>query len=275
MEEILRAVALGVLQGLTEFLPISSSGHLIVARELFDWEFTDDLTFDVALHLGTTVAVVSFFSREWLQMLRRSLAWAAHRPQPGNPGSIYDHRLLLRLAIGSVPVSIAGLAFGDVFGEEVRSPLVVGAMFVLFGLVLLAMERSGSRGRSIGHTCTVDALLVGVAQALSLIPGVSRAGVTISAGLWRGFTRVDAARFSFLLSTPAVVGASALTLGEAIAEGIPAQDIAPIAAGAAVSAFVGWLCIGYLVRLVQTRSYLPFVVYRLAAGAFVLVYFAP
>lgn len=276
MEDIVRAVVLGVIQGLTEFLPISSSGHLIVARDLFHWEFADDLTFDVALHLGTTVAVLVFFRNEWLYMLRCGIARAfAGWATPEAPlGSVYDERLLWLLVIGSIPTAIVGATVDRWFEDDLREPLVIGVMLILFGVVLFAAERTGSRARQIDDTNWRDAVFIGLAQAISLAPGTSRSGATISAGMLRGQTRTAAARFSFLLLTPAIIGAGLLKTAEAIDDGIPSGDIDIIIVGAVVSAIVGFLSIGWLLSLVQTNTFLPFVAYRLAAGAFVLVYFA-
>ena len=274
MEDLLRAVALGIVQGLTEFLPISSSGHLIITRELFGWEFANDLTFDVALHLGTTVALVVYFWREWLQMLRSGTRWLAAGGRDPDPVSVYSSRLLFLLFIGSLPAAVVGFIFDNWVEEKVRSPFVVGAMLITFGLALLAAENLGRRLRAIDSCGWRDVLWIGAAQAISLVPGVSRSGVTISAALGRGFSRQEAARLSFLLATPVIVGAGTLKLGEALVDGIPGEDVGTILLGAAVAAAVGWLAIHYLLRLVKSGTYLPFVAYRLLAGVFVLVYFA-
>jgi undecaprenyl-diphosphatase len=273
MEDILRAVALGVIQGLTEFLPISSSGHLIVARELFGWEFADDLTFDVALHLGTTAAVIAFFWSEWLAMLRSGWDWLRRRDRPlDDPETAYDARLLVLLAIGSVPAAISGVFFDVVL--DVRSPVVVGVMFIVFGIVLFIVDRRTRGQRDIASADAADAGWVGTAQAVSLIPGVSRSGITICAAMLRGFSREQAARFSFLLATPAILGAGVLKGVEAAVEGIPTEDIDAIIVGATVSAVVGWLSIRFLLRLLQTGTFAPFVVYRLLVGTAIVVYFS-
>lgn len=274
VEDILRAIVLGIVQGLTEFLPISSSGHLIITRELFGWEFADDLTFDVALHIGTLIAVITYFWSEWASMLRGLLSRVFRLERRHRFGDVYDERLLLIVILGSIPTGIVGVALNDWVENEVRDPLIAGAMLIIFGAVLLAAERFGRRERPIEGAGWWDALLVGGAQALSLVPGVSRSGVTISAGLFGGFKRLDAARLSFLLSTPAIGGAGLLKMTEAIREGVPSHEIAAIFVGAAVSAVVGWLSIRLLMRLVQTQTYLPFVIYRFALGAFVIAYFS-
>lgn len=274
MEDVLRAVVLGIVQGVTEFLPISSSGHLIVTRDLFGWDFSDDLTFDVALHLGTTLALLAFFWREWLRMVRAGLRWAANGGRGEDADPVYNSRLLSLLVLGSVPAAAVGLVFDSYVEDNVRSPLVVGAMLVAFGAVLFAAEALGGRRRTVAHCGWRDALWIGSAQAISLVPGVSRAGVTIAAALSRGFTRQEAARFSFLLATPVIVGAGALKVAEALVDGVPRDDLGAIIVGAAAAAAVGWLAIRYLLRLVESGTYVPFVAYRLLLGVFVLIYFA-
>ncbi|HUF54161.1 MAG TPA: undecaprenyl-diphosphatase UppP [Dehalococcoidia bacterium] len=272
MEDILRAIVLGIVQGLTEFLPISSSGHLIAVRDLLDWQVTDDLTFDVSLHLGTTAAILVFFWREWTQMLRSGLARLTGQRRP-EWASVYDDRLLLLVVAGSIPVGIVGVLLGDWIEEEVRDPVIVGVMLIVFGAILLAADWIGRRQRTLDDINLLDVAIIGSAQAISLVPGVSRSGVTISAGLLLGYTREEAARFSFVLSTPAILGAGVLTLGDAISNDELSGNIDTIIIGAVIAGIVGWLSIEVLLRLVQTRSFLPFVAYRLVAGAFLIVYF--
>jgi undecaprenyl-diphosphatase len=273
MEDILRAIALGIIQGLTEFLPISSSGHLIVARELFGWEFTDDLTFDVALHLGTTAAVIAFFWSEWLAMLGSGWDWLRNRDRPlDDPEKVYDARLLVLLAIGSIPAAIAGLFFDIVL--DVRSPIVVGVMLIVFAIGMFVIDRTSHGRRELASADATDAAWVGTAQAVSLIPGVSRSGITMLTAMVRGFSREQAARFSFLLATPAILGAGVLKSVEAAVEGVPVEDIDAIIAGATTSAIVGWLSIRFLLRMLQTGTFTPFVIYRLVVGVFVIVYFS-
>lgn len=274
MEDVLRAIALGIVQGLTEFLPISSSGHLIVTRELFGWEVADDLTFDVALHIGTTIALITFFWREWLLMVRAGLRWTANGGREPEPDPIYNSRLLFLLLVGSIPTALVGLFFDLTLNDEIRSGLVVGAMLVTFAAVLFVAENLGSRVRSMESCAWRDAAIIGAAQAVSLVPGVSRAGVTITAALGLGFNRTDAARLSFLLATPIILGAGLLQGIEAVLDGLSGEDAAVIVVGAIAAAGVGWLAIRYLLAVVQSGTYMPFVVYRVAAGVFVFVYFA-
>ena len=207
MQDIFRAIVLGIVQGLTEFLPISSSGHLVIVRRLFDWSETDSLTFDVALHVGTTVAVLIYFWREWVTMLRSALLWIFRRNEPTRIQHPYDERIFGLLILGSIPVAITGLALDNWLEHHVRDPVIIGANLIVFGIVLFLAERFSRPERNLEGATWRDALIIGGAQACSVVPGVSRSGFTISAGLFRGFTRQDAARYSFLLSTPAIGGA--------------------------------------------------------------------
>jgi undecaprenyl-diphosphatase len=272
MEDILRAIVLGVIQGLTEFLPISSSGHLILVRELLDWDFTDELTFDVSLHVGTTIAVLAFFWRDWQHMARDGALWLTGDRERRVTGE--DHaRVLLLVIVGSVPIAIVGFLFQDWIEDEIRDPVVAGVMLIVFaGVLFVADQRRGTR--SADSATVLDALLIGGAQAVALIPGVSRSGITISMGLFRGLGRQDAARFSFLLSTPAIGGAALLTLGDAVSEGTLSDDLDVILVGAFVSGLVAWLSIAFLMQLIRTHSFLPFVIYRVIVGALAIVYFS-
>jgi undecaprenyl-diphosphatase len=265
-------VVLAIVQGLSEFLPISSSGHLIVVRELFGWQFSDNLTFDVALHLGTTAAVLIYFWREWLAMARAGVRWVRSGGRDDGPPP-YDTRLLLLLILGTVPAGIAGL-FEAPVEDHVRSPIVVGVMLIVFAFVLLWAERSSRGERSMASVGWRDALLVGCAQAVALIPGVSRSGITITASLRRGLSRDAAARFSFLLSTPVILGAGGLKFGDAIRSDLSGHDFLVMGTGAAVAAVVGWLAIHFLLRLIRRGTYEPFVAYRVLAGIAVLVWFS-
>lgn len=274
MEDVFRAIILGIVQGLTEFLPISSSGHLVVVRRLFHWSETDSLTFDVGLHVGTTIAVLAYFWREWLTMARSVLLWITRRAEPSRIRHPYDEHIFALIVLGSIPVAITGLALESWFEEHVRDPVVIGCTMIAFGLVLFAAERFSRPQRTLEEATWLDAAFIGLAQACSLVPGVSRSGFTISAGLFRGFTRQDAARYSFLLSTPAIGGAALLKFSEAARDGTLTNDLGPILVGAAVSAVVGLLAIAGLLRLIQTHSFTPFVVYRLIVGAFCIIYFS-
>jgi undecaprenyl-diphosphatase len=274
MDDLFRAIVLGIVQGLTEFLPISSSGHLVIVRRLFGWSETDSLTFDVGLHVGTTVAVLAYFWREWLAMARSVLLWITRRAEPTAVRTPYDHHIFALIVLGSIPVAILGFALEDWFEDNVRDPVVIGCTLIVFGLVLFAAERFSRGHRSMEEATWFDGVFIGLAQACALVPGVSRSGFTISAGLFRGFTREASARYSFLLSTPAIGGAALLKFSEAADNGTLTDDLAPIIVGAVVSAIVGLIAIAGLLRLIQTRSFTPFVIYRLIVGAFCIIYFS-
>ncbi len=269
MEDVLRAIVLGIVQGLTEFLPISSSGHLILTRELLGWDFADDLTFDVAIHMGTLAAVLVYFWNEWVLMARGALNWIGGDREP-HVGQPYDARLLGIILVGSIPVGILGFALDSLAEDKVRTLGVFGVAMIIGALVLWAAERYAKHLRKIEDANVRDGLIVGSAQALALFPGVSRSGATISASLFDGFDRRDAARFSFILSTPAIAGAGLYKGAQAITEGLPSSEIPAIIAGTITAGIVGWLAISFLLRFLQTRTYLPFVVYRLVVGALVL-----
>ena len=273
MEDILRAIILGVIQGITEFFPISSSGHLIVVRELIGWEIEEEIAFDVALHLGTTVAVISFFWKQWVSMIVTITSWVKHPRGHMDDDRRAQKNLFLCLCLGSIPIAVVGLVFGNVIIDHVRSPLMVGVMLVVFAAVLFVAERISNMSRTMSDIKPWHALSIGLAQVAALVPGVSRSGVTMSVGLTLGFTKEDAAKFSFLLATPAIVGAGALKAVDLVADGVPSGDIVIIVVGIISSALVGWLSISFLLRLVQRQGYLVFILYRLIAGAFVLSYF--
>ncbi|HVP04890.1 MAG TPA: undecaprenyl-diphosphatase UppP [Dehalococcoidia bacterium] len=272
MEDLLHAIVLGIVQGLSEFLPISSSGHLIVVRDLFHWQFTDNLTFDVALHVGTTVAVLVYFWREWLSMARALLRWVSGDREP-RIGELYNAHVLGLIILGSIPIGILGILFEKKFEDWIRDPVVVGTMLFLFAFVLLAVDRLDRATKTLSDATWKDALFIGCAQSMALVPGVSRSGATIAAGLFRNFNRQDAARYSFLLSTPAIGGAALLKFSEALRDGTLTDNLDQMVVGATAAAIVGFISIAFLMRLVQTRTFLPFVSYRLLAGAFFVLYF--
>lgn len=262
-----RAAVLGVVQGLSEFLPISSSGHLILVPALFNWP-DQGLSFDVGLHVGTLVALLLYFWRDWYRMIGTGLVelrdhqfrFREHRS---------DSQLLWMMALGSVPAAVVGFIGQDWIEENVRQPWVIAITLALFGIVMLAAERYGRRERTIETLTLVDVLLIGAAQAVALIPGVSRSGATMSMGLFKGLTRDSAARFAFLLGTPAFVGAALLKSKDLAAES--STQLGDLAVGFAVSAVVGFAVIHFLMRYLRTRTLMPFVLYRWGVAALPLV----
>jgi undecaprenyl-diphosphatase len=256
-----QAIILGVLQGLGEFLPISSSGHLIAVPWLLGWK-EHGLSFDVALHLGTLVAVLYAFAGDWWRM-GTSLLRGLHRGQPfAEPGG----RMLGLLALASIPGALAGKLLDDWAETTFRSPAFVAVAMAALGVLLWLADRThGTRGAD--QISLAQALLIGCAQALALVPGVSRSGVTITAALFLGYRRDEAARFSFLLATPITFGAALLKVPHLLRAG---GETGPALAGMAAAAVVGWLSIFFLLRYVRTRTYQPFVWYRFAFAAVVL-----
>lgn len=263
--DTLHAVWLALLQGLTEFLPISSSGHLILLPSFLGWP-DQGLAFDVAVHVGTLTAVLAYF-RQDLQKLTRSwlgslLTW-----------KLDEHsRLAWGVLLGTIPVGLAGLAMSDVVSTALRDPMVIAATTIGFGLLLGAADSLGKRSRD-EHSLTLkDVMLIGVAQAVALIPGTSRSGITMTAGLLLGLTREAAARFSFLLSIPVIVLAGGLE-GMELLHSPVAVDWNALFLGTAVSAVSAYLCIHFFLKLVGRVGMWPFVIYRLLLGAAIIAYF--
>lgn len=263
----IQATVLGVVQGLTEFLPISSSGHLILVRWLFGWSTRDSLAFDAALHLGTSAALLSYFWRDWMRLIRAGLAALRDRRFQNKP----DRRLAWMVVGGSIPAGVAGLAGEQVVESALRRPSQVALLLALFGLLMLVIDRLGAKRRKLEQVSWSDTLVIGLAQVVALAPGTSRSGVTITAGLFRGLDREAAARFSFLLATPITVAAGLYKLAKTLREGFPPGEGLAFLLGALAAAIVGWLAIGFLLRHLQRNTLLPFVVYRVAAAAVVLL----
>ncbi|GIV08502.1 MAG: undecaprenyl-diphosphatase [Fimbriimonadales bacterium] len=260
--DILQAIWLGILQGLTEFLPISSSAHLILMRFWFGWEIGDpqmELMFDLALHVGTLTAIVVYF---WRDLAR--LAGAAFST---NPERAVDKRLAWGIVAGCVPAALVGVLFENPIEEFFRSQYaLIAGLLIGVGLLMAWLDRSGRKQRALESIGVMDAFLIGAAQACALIPGFSRSGITIIAGLMLGLQREAAARFSFLLATPITFGAAVWSFRNVFKEGLPPEMVAPMIAGGAAAMVVGWLCIAFLIRYLRTRSLTPFVVYRVALG---------
>lgn len=257
-----QALVLGVVQGLGEFLPISSSGHLIVVPWLLGWP-AHGLAFDVALHLGTLAAVLFAFREDWWRLARAGFAGLLR----GRPFAGPDGRLLGLIALASVPGAVVGKLLEDWAETTFRSPALVACTMALLGVVLLFADRRAARGEvDLAGIGLRDALIIGSAQALAIVPGVSRSGATISAGLFLGYRREAAARFSFLLATPITAGAALLKVPQLVRSGV---DPGPLALGMLAAGLVGLLAIRVLLAYVRTRDYRPFVYYRWAFAALV------
>jgi undecaprenyl-diphosphatase len=265
MLELLQAIILGVVQGLTEFLPVSSSGHLLLGQYFLGLDQDRfGLSFDVALHLGTLVAVVVFF---WWDLLRMAYAFFrsfSHRDM-GDP----DQRLAYLVIASTVPAALIGYLLEDFFATAVRSPWVVVFNLVLVGVLFIVAEAGGRRSRDASKMSFWQALGIGVAQAAALVPGVSRSGATITLGLFYGLRREEAARFSFLMSVPIIAGAGGLQLGEVLAEGLSLWDGLLFVVGFVCSAVVGYLTIRFFIRFVAVHSLRAFAYYRFGLAAVV------
>ena len=265
----MQSLILGIVQGLTEFLPISSSGHLILLPKIFDWRgVVDSLEFDVALHVGTTIAVIWYFWFDWVRIIKAFFI----NLKTGTLTANFESRLLLMILVGSIPAAIVGLGFKEFIEENTREPLLVASTLFIFALVLLSADKFGSKGRSFKQIGWVDAVVIGLAQSLALIPGVSRSGITISAGLFRGLEAVSATRFSFLLSTPAIIGAALLSIGDS-AEIVANGNLSIMLVGVIAAAITGWLTIKLLLKFIAKNSFKIFVWYRIILAIFIAVFF--
>jgi undecaprenyl-diphosphatase len=265
--ELAAAALLGVVQGLTEFLPISSSAHLILVPWLLGWE-PKGLAFDVSLHVGTALAVLVYFRADWIALGREAVLGLLHGAPPANR----RRKLAWCLVVGVLPAAAAGLFLADRIEEKLRSPLVTVVTLIAFGLVLYHADRRGRRSRDMESVGWGDAVAIGLAQALALVPGVSRSGITISAGLLLGLDRPAATRFSFLLATPVIVGAGALEAAQLFAASA-AIDWAVFGAGTVAAAVTGLLCIKYFLRYVRSGDFTPFVIYRICLALIVFVFY--
>lgn len=252
------AIILGIVQGLGEFLPISSSAHLWILPWLFKWPYAG-LTFDIALHVGTLIAVVAYFWKDWWV-----LAISGVRDVRSQEG-----RLFWYLVAATLPGALAGFLLEDLAETLFRQPLLIGVALILMGAILYWADRQGSKVLELDNMRFRTAFIIGLSQALAIIPGVSRSGITMSAGMLTGMTRESAARFSFLLSTPIIFGAALVKAPELIAN--PAMMDLQFFVGVVVSCLVGLLSISFLLRFLQTRTFLPFAWYRFALGALVII----
>jgi undecaprenyl-diphosphatase len=279
--EIIQAIILGIVQGLTEYIPISSSAHLIIIPWLFKW--TDpaitSLSFDVALHLGTLVAVLWFFARDWVRLIRAWFISIKERKIAGDP----DRRLAWFIVLGCIPGGIAGVLAESKIDEWFHQPntpisknaiLVLAILILLLAFALLIAEKTAKHTRSMEGLTFKDVVIIGLAQALAIFPGVSRSGSTITAGLALGLKREDAARFSFLLGAPIIAGAGAKSLIDLVQAGFTGNELILFPIGIVVAAITGYFCIKYLLNYLQKHSTDLFVYYRWAlAGLIVLVAF--
>jgi undecaprenyl-diphosphatase len=266
--DFLKAVFLGLLQGLTEFLPISSSAHLRIFPELFGWG-DPGAAFTAVIQIGTELAVLIYFRKD---IWRIGSSWVRSLYRPELRGEL-DSRMGWYIIVGSLPIVILGIALKDVIERDFRNLWIIGTTLVVLGLILGIADRVGSTDRNIERMTLRHSVFLGLAQACALIPGVSRSGATISMGRLLGYDREAATRFAFLLAIPAVVGAGLFELPE-IPHGDNAYGPGPTLVATVVSFIVGYAAIAWLLRYVSTNSYLPFVIYRVLLGGMTLAFVA-
>ena len=279
---IYQAVILAIVQGLAEFIPVSSSGHLIIVRRLLGWNELSpahELTFDVALHFGTLLSVLFYFRRTWFQIIRAAVGGKVVRFSESTDADVNltpaeakeERKLLWFLVIATIPGAIAGKLLEHSAEDYFREHIVLIAVaLIAVALLMWLAEDVNKLEKPLTQISLTDSLLIGVAQAFALIPGVSRSGSTITAGLFRNLTREAAVRFSFLLSTPIIAGAALLKAHELHKEGLPAGMHTPFLVGILVSAIVGYGAISWFIRYLQTNSLKIFVIYRIVAGVVVI-----
>ena len=270
---ILHAIVLGLVQGLAEFLPISSSGHLLLTPWLFGWHDLQDASikkaFDVSLHLGTLVAVVAYFRKELVVYVTKGVGLLWRRERPVDP----DGKLAWLLVVSALPAAAVGALFEDTIDEQLGTPALIAVSLIVFGVLLAWADRRAGR-RTIDEYRGPDALKVGFAQVLALNPGTSRSGITMTAARTFGFSRDAAARISFLMAIPVTTGAVVWKMAKLLSDGIPDGLVAPMLVGIVTSGLSGWLAVWGTIRLVRTRSFMPFVVYRIVLGVVVLLLIA-
>jgi undecaprenyl-diphosphatase len=261
---LLQALILGVLQGGTEFLPVSSSGHLVLVPWLLNWE-PAGLVFDAVVHWGTAFAVIVYFRRDWV-----ALAGAAFRSLRVRSSAEPEARLVWLILLGTIPAAVVGYLLEDFFEGMFAEPVPAAGFLLVTAALLLLSERIGEPRRGLEGLNWRDALLIGMAQALAIFPGISRSGATIAAGLVVGLRREQAARFSFLLATPIILGAGLLQIADVVqVDGL--ETILPaLAVGALAAAATGLVCIHFLIRYLRSRRLFPFVAYCALAGLFFL-----
>ncbi|MFH0804618.1 MAG: undecaprenyl-diphosphatase UppP, partial [Patescibacteria group bacterium] len=268
MIDFLYSVVLGAVQGLTEFWPISSSGHLLIAHDVLQFGFVDNLTFDVALHLGTLLALILFFWRDVAKLIVaffRSIAnW--------NVRNDFDQRLSWYIVVASIPAGIGGFLLDSWAAEQIRNLWVIASLLIGVGALLLLAERLFAKVKDIEQVTLGTAVLIGFAQVLALVPGVSRSGITMVAGMSRGLKRAAAARFTFLLSIPIIFGAGMKKLYDATQEGLTGHEWQVMLVGAVTAAAVGYLAIRFLLRYLENHSLNIFAYYRFVLGAAVIMY---
>ncbi len=263
---IFQAIIFGAVQGLTEFLPVSSTAHLILLPWFLGWP-DPGLAFDVALHLGTLVALLVYFRAEWIALIQS--AFVILRGNTKSP----DARMTMFIIGATIPGAAAGALFEHKVEDAFRAPQLIAVMLIVMALVLVVSEVVGKRKKNLEQISWGDAITVGIAQAFAIVPGVSRSGSTITAGLFRNMKRDAAARFSFYLSAPIIAGAVGKKTIDILRSGLGLEQMTPFLVGIISSAIVGWIAIAFLMRYLQNHNTLLFVIYRVLLGIVVLLAF--
>ncbi len=270
MDTILQALIMGIVQGLTEFLPVSSSGHLILVPYLAGWDdaFITSLAFSVMLHLGTLVALLVYFRSDWLRLIPAGIAALRERSFAGDE----DRRLAWLLVASTIPAAVVGLLFEDVIETSFRQEGLVAITLVVGGLILLFADRFGASSRSISELTFPIAFGIGIAQALALVPGISRSGISIAAGRMVGMDRGSAARFAFLMATPITAGAGLFEARRLLTGDVAVgASLAPLVVGMVAALVSGLVAIHFMLGFLRKRSLDVFVWYRFALAAVVLI----
>jgi undecaprenyl-diphosphatase len=266
---LLQVIVLALVQGLTEFLPVSSTAHLYLTSWFFGWQ-TEGLDYDIMLHIGTLLAVLIYFLQDWVQIIAQGFGISIGQDEELR----HNHMLLWLLAIGTIPAGVAGYLFNQQAETVWRNPFVIGSMLIAVGILMWLAENTGRKVRDMASLNLQDSVAVGLAQALAVVPGTSRSGVTISAGLFRNLSSEAAARFSFLLSAPVIGGAALKTLWTIHKDkahgGLHALMTAPFIIGVLVSALTGCIVIGWFLYYLRRSTLKPFVYYRIIFGIIVL-----
>jgi undecaprenyl-diphosphatase len=273
MDTAIQALLMGIAQGLTEFLPISSSGHLLLTPFFLGWDdaFINSLAFSVMLHLGTLAALLVYFRADWVRIVPAGFAAIRDRSFKADP----DRRLAWLLVAASIPAAIAGFLFNDAIETVIREPAVVAGTLVVGGIIMWLADRFGGVDRRVDDVTFPIATGIGAAQALALVPGISRSGISISAGRFAGLDREAAARFSFLMATPITAGAILFEARRLVAGELGVNvEVLPLLVGMLSSFAAGVFAIGILLRYLRTHSLTVFVVYRFVLAALVLIVLA-
>ncbi len=279
MIELIKAISLGAIQGVSEFLPISSTGHLILVEHWLGISQENfGLAFDAALHLGTLVAIIWYFQKDWFELfgsLTRYIDISNRRRRKIDYSDKEKLKLVKLLVIGTIPAIILGLLLEKTIESVFRSPSLIGAMLVIFSAVLIYAEKFGQRKKTIEKLGLIDAVVIGLAQSVALIPGVSRSGITLAAGMQRQLTRSEAARFAFLLSAPVVAGAGTKhflgIIGLYFNQQIDLPVIVFFLTGMISAMVSGYLTIKYFLKYISSYSLYPFIIYRVILGLLILV----